>query len=214
MQKVFQIIFQIIFLALFVFWVITEKIQLWMAIFALGLILSIFLSRLYCGWACPINTLTGSVAWLKRKLKIKNIRIPTFIKKTEIRYIVLGLFVAIFAFSMLSGKKLAVFPALLIIGVALTLFFPEELWHRYLCPYGTLFHMIARKPLLGMRIDQTACTNCGACVRVCPAAAIDKKAENLMIKEDACLVCFDCSTKCRQNAISYQTTHKIISESI
>jgi len=204
MRKVLQIILQIIFLALFAFLVITEKVQLWMAIFVLGLVLSLFFSRLYCGWACPIDTLTGSVAWLKKKLKIKNIRIPTFLKKPAIRYIVLGLFVAMFAFTMISGKKLPVLPALLIIGVALTLFFPEELWHRYLCPYGTLFHLIARKPILSMRIDQNVCTNCGACRRVCPAVAIERKAENHVIKENACLVCFACSPICKQKAISYR----------
>lgn len=211
MRKVFQIILQIIFLALFAFLVITEKVQLWMAIFVLGLVLSLFFSRLYCGWACPINALTGSVAWLKKKLKIKNARIPTVLKKPAIRYIVLGLFVAMFAFTMISGKKLPVLPALLIIGVVLTLFFPEELWHRYLCPYGTLFHLISRKPFLSMRIDQNACTNCGACSRVCPAAAIDKKAENHVIKEDACLVCFDCSPICKQKAISYRKRKNNIS---
>ena len=209
MRNVLKIIFQIIFLILFVILIATEKVQLWMVIFVLGLIISLFFSRLYCGWVCPINTLTGSVSWLKNKLKIKHFKIPVFLKKPAIRYIVLGLFIALFAFTMISGKKLPVLPALLIIGVVLTLFFPEELWHGYLCPYGTLFHVIVRKPLYYMRIDPTFCTNCGACSRVCPGAAIDKKVENYLIKEDACLVCFDCSDECKQKAISYRKKKNI-----
>lgn len=212
MRKVLQTILQIIFLILFVILIATGKVQLWMAIFVLGLIVSIFLSRLYCGWACPINTLTSGLTWLKRKLKIKSLKIPAFLKKPAIRYIALGLFIALFAFTMISGKKLPVLPALLIIGVALTLFFPEELWHRYLCPYGTLLHVTALRPLSAVRINQPACTNCGACSRVCPAAAICKEDEYHTIKENACIVCFDCTSKCKHNAISYHKRHKDISQ--
>jgi len=214
MRKVFQIILQIIFLILFAVLAVTGKVQLWMVIFVLGLIASLFLSRFYCGWICPINTLTRSISWLKKKLKIRHLKIPKFLKKQAIRYIVFGLFIAIFAFTMISGRKLPVLPALLIIGVVVTLFFPEEMWHRYLCPYGTLFHAVSRKPLFHMQIDETACTNCGVCSRVCPAAAVDKEDKNYMIKVDACLACFDCSDKCKQKAILYWKRTKNISQKI
>jgi polyferredoxin len=185
-----------------------------MAIFVLGLIVSLFLSRFYCGWICPINTLTRSISWLKKKMKIKHFKIPKFLKTPAIRYFVFGLFIAIFAFTMISGRKLTVLPALLIIGVVLTLFFPEEMWHRYLYPYGTPFHAVFRKPLFHMQINETASTNCGVCSRVCPAAAVDKEGKNYMIKVDACSACFDCSDKCKQKTISYRKRKKNISQKI
>jgi len=207
MRKALQTTLQLLFLVAFIVLVIAGKIQLWMAIFAVGLIVAIFFSRLYCGWVCPINTLMRGISWFKRKLHIKSFRIPAFLKKPAIRYIVFGLFIAMFVFTMISGRKLPVLPGLLIIGVILTLFFPEELWHRYLCPYGTLFHLVSRKPFYSVDIDESVCTNCGVCSRVCPAAAVDKVDGNYLIIKSACLVCHACSDQCKQKAISY---HKII----
>ena len=214
MRKGLQTIIQIIFLVAFVVLTITGRIQLWMAIFALGLIVSVFFSRLYCGWVCPINTLMRGISWLKKKLHIKSIKIPTLLKKPAVRYIVFGLFIALFVFTMATGKKLPVLPGLLIIGVVLTIFFPEELWHRYLCPYGTLFHIVSRKSIFSMNIDKSECTNCGICSRICPAAAVDKEAGYYMIYKDACLVCFACSDKCKQKAISYHQRPKGIPQTL
>ncbi|NLC33496.1 MAG: 4Fe-4S binding protein, partial [Clostridiales bacterium] len=47
------------------------------------------------------------------------------------------------------------------------------------------------------------CNNCGACMRVCPAKAVEKLDKHHIVKTD-CLVCMDCVTNCRQQAISYK----------
>jgi ferredoxin-type protein NapH len=208
MRKAVHIILQVIFLVLFIILVITGKVQIWMGIFGVGVIVSIFFSRLYCGWVCPINTLTRSVSWVKRKLSIRGFKIPKFLKKTWVRYFALGLFAALFVFAMATGKKLPVLPAAIIIGVVLTLFFPEELWHRYLCPYGVIFSLVSKKSLYLVRINEDACTNCGVCQRVCPAGAIAKDSGSYKIKKEACLVCLDCSEKCKQKAIDYTINRK------
>lgn len=205
-MKKLQITLQIFFLALFAFLAITGKAQVWVGVFIAGLIVSLFFGRLYCGWVCPINTLAGSITRIKRKLRLRN-RTPEFLKKPVVRYTVFALFIGVFVLTMVSGKKLPVLPALLIIGAVLTILFTEELWHRYLCPYGTLFHFVARKPLYGMNINDTACTNCGMCSKVCPAGAVDKKDGYYKIKGNACLLCFDCTEKCGQKAIFYEKTN-------
>lgn len=203
MKKVLQIISQLVFLVLFTVLVITGQVQLWMGILVGGLILSIFLGRLYCGWACPINTLMRAVTWIKRKLKIKSFKTPKFLKRAWVRYTFLGLFIAVFAFVIITGKQLPVLPGLLVIGVVLTLFFPEELWHRYLCPYGTLFSLVSARSLLSVKIDEKSCTNCGICKRVCPAVAINDEGAKHKIEKKACLVCMECERVCKENSIKY-----------
>ncbi len=203
MKKILQLIIQLLFLFLFILLVISGKVQLWMGILLLGIIASFIMGRIYCGWFCSINTAMRAVAWVKSKLHIKSIPIPKVLTKPWVRLLILALFAIVFAFTMFSGKKLPVLPILFGIGIILTLIFPEEFWHRYLCPYGTIMSFPSTKSRYNMKIDADKCNSCGICKRTCPAGAIEKKeASHIILKKD-CLVCMDCSRKCKQNAISY-----------
>lgn len=191
-------------LALFIFLTISGKVQLWIGLFVVSILAALLLGRVYCGWLCPINTAMKGVSWMKKKLRIKSARIPAWLEKPWVRMTALGLFAAAFAFTMISGKKLPVLPALFMLGVLLTLVFPEELWHRYLCPYGLILCLPARKSRRAMTIDPDACNNCGMCGRVCPASAVVKRERQHEIRKSDCLVCLDCSRTCKQKAIHYQ----------
>lgn len=204
MKKYLQFTLQTMFLVLFIFLVINGKVQLWMGLFAASILVAFLLGRAYCGWICPINTVMRGVAWIKKKLCIKNIGISAWLMKPWVRILALGLFVAVFIFTAVSGKKLPVLPTLFAIGIILTFFFPRELWHRYLCPYGTIFSLPARKSKYAMVIEPELCNRCGMCRRVCPAKAVVKRESNYEILKNECIVCMECSNVCRQKAISYR----------
>lgn len=204
MKKNIQTVIQIAFLAVFVAVVITGKMPLWLGIFIGGVVLSIFLGRLFCGYVCPINTLMEAVSFIKRKLRIKNFNSPTFLKKKPIRYSALVLFFVAFIFVMVSGKPLPVLPLLVILGVVSTIFFSEELWHRFLCPYGTIFSFASRKSSIAMKIDPEKCNNCSACTKVCPANSITRDEKTHSIEKNECIVCRRCSRVCNQSAIKYR----------
>lgn len=203
MSDKLKLIVQLIFLALFAVLVATGQVQVWVGIFLLGIIASFFLGRIYCGWLCPINTVMNAVTAIKKKLGIKKQRVPQVLTSPWIKSLVLILFIAAFAFSMITGRAIPALPALFAAGVVLTIFFPEELWHRYLCPYGTILSLPARKAKLNMVIDQEKCDSCGICKKVCPAGAVQVSNKVYSIKGNSCLVCLDCSTHCRQDAIAY-----------
>lgn len=204
MKKTVQIILQVLFLALFIFLIVNGKVQVWMGLFVAAILSTFLLGRVYCGWVCPINTVMRAVTWVKRKLHIKSFKIPAWLTKPFIRFLALGLFIAVFIFTIVSGKKLPVLPALFGIGIILTLFFPEELWHRYLCPYGTILSIPARKSKHIMTIEPDLCNSCGMCKRVCPAAAVEKEQFHYNIMKNDCIVCMECSEACKQEAISYK----------
>ncbi|MHB1314211.1 MAG: 4Fe-4S binding protein [Christensenellales bacterium] len=202
MQRIIQRTLQILFLALFIALAALGKVQLWMGVFAAGVALSFFFGRVYCGWACPIGTATAGVTFLKKKLRIKNIRTPAFLKKPFIRYFVLAAFVAVFALTMVQGLKAPVLPILFGAGVLAAAFFHEELWHRCLCPYGTILQLTSTLSKRGMKIDGALCTDCGKCVRVCPSGAAVKKERHTIVQNE-CLVCRDCVQSCPKEAVRY-----------
>ncbi len=204
MRKIIQGLIQIVFLAIFIFLIIVGKVQLWMGLFILGFIISILFGRIYCGWFCPINTVMIGTTWVKKKLHLKSINIPPILKKTWVRYTALALFILLFVFTLVSGKKLPVLPILFLIGIFLTFLFPEELWHRYLCPYGSILHFPAKLSNHQLSIDPNQCNNCGACMRICPAKAVEKHEKNHEIIKSDCILCMKCTENCKQDAITYK----------
>ncbi len=176
-----------------------------MGLFALSVILALFYGRFYCGWLCPINTLMKTVTGIKRKLKFGKLKIPRLLTHPFFRYGFLALFLLAFGVVMKTGRKLPVLPALLILGTGLTFFFPEELWHRYLCPYGTILHFTGARAGRSLNVDTGRCSSCGSCGRVCSGGAVREAAEGKYdLERGLCLLCLDCIDQCPQRAIYYR----------
>jgi len=201
-QKLKQTSVRILFLALFTFLLSLGKPQIFMILFVISVLGSFLLGRVYCGWLCPISTLMSVVTAIKKKLHLKNRKVPALLMKPSVRISSVGIFMAFFVFTLVSGRKLPVVLALLVVGAALTLFFPEELWHRCLCPYGLILSFPSSKAKHAMTVDSDLCNNCGTCMRVCPAKAIIKKNKHEIMSKD-CLVCMECSRSCKQEAIHF-----------
>jgi len=200
-----RIIVELAFLALFGFLFFRGSIQLWLAVFAVGALLSLFFGRIYCGWICPMNTLFRPITWLRKKLNIKPFETPAFLKHSAVRIV----FVFLFFGTMLITKRLEMeLPAPAIItGLSLlvVLFFEESLWHNSVCPYGTIFSLTSRPAKKGMVIDETACISCGKCQKVCPSNAIDTlDTKKRRIRKFDCLVCQSCAEVCSVGAIKYR----------
>lgn len=204
MSKIVQRGVQLLFLALFLTLMVLGRIQVWMGIFVVSAIASLLFSRFYCGWMCPVNTLLKPVTWAKKKLHIKSFKVPKSLSSKWSRAFMLVLFLGVLVFTFKTGKRLPVLPVLVGLGFVLTLFFPEELWHHYLCPYGAIISLPSRKAKHGMKIDEEACINCGKCAKVCPSLAIVKEEKHHSIIKNECLVCRECVDACPNGAIAYR----------
>ncbi len=203
-SKKMQVLLQILFLGLFVFILARGDARIWFLLFAALFLLSFIFSRFYCGYVCPINTVMKPVSFIKKKLGNKEGRIPRFMKRPVVRYGFLVVVIGLMVFSAVTGRDLPVLPVLIGLGFFLTVFFPEKLFHRHLCPFGAMLKLPGKAAFMAVRIDPEDCTNCGVCARVCPSGAAHEMGDVHGITKDECLVCMECVRACPVKTIHYQ----------
>lgn len=189
----------------FGFLIFKDRAQVWVILVVGGLLLSTFKGRLYCGYLCPINTVMEVIDNNAEKKKRKRLKTPNWMKSNLVRGMGLVIFLGTMVLVFRTGKKLPVLPALFLLGVLLTIIFEPSLWHRYLCPYGTLFSIFSRKNKTGYKVEDEGCIKCGICVRACPTDAIIWESKQLdpVINKSECIVCGKCEKKCPREVISY-----------
>ena len=124
----------------------------------------------FCKYICPAGTLEGAVLLLLHPAN------------GALRAMTGGLF----------WWKMGVL--LLVLGGCVFLY---RAFCRFLCPLGALYSLLSRLALLGVRVDETRCTDCGACVRAC---RMDIRA----VGDGECIHCGDCIDRCPARAISFR----------
>lgn len=171
--------------------------------FGIGLLLSTYFGRFYCGYICPINTGIKFIDDKADKNKRKRKTVPETFKKLWIRYGILVLFLGTMIIVFKTGKKLPVLPALFGLGTIITIFYKPEFWHRYLCPYGSLLSIFSKFNKRSYMLLNEDCIKCGQCVSACPSDAIlwEDKKESPIIIQNECLMCGKCKEVCPTDAI-------------
>lgn len=194
---------QISTIVLFLILIALGKVQIWMAIFGIGLLLSTYFGRFYCGYICPINTGMALIDDNANKNQRKRRSVPEVFKKAWTRYGILVLFLGTMIMVFKTGKKLPVLPVLFGLGIIITIFYKPEFWHRYLCPYGTLLSIFSKFNKRSYMVANENCIKCRKCVRACPSDAIlwEGKEEYPTIIENECLLCGKCKEVCPTDAI-------------
>ena len=194
-----------LFLLLFLAVMVSGRVQIWMMVFLGSMVGTLLLSRFYCGWICPINTVTTLTDNLFRKKRIRRKPVPSWAKKPVVRFGALVVFLLVLMTMLRTGRRLPLLPVLTLVGVLLSLRYVSAFWHRYLCPYGTLLSLPGTWARKKWQVTTESCTGCGACVRICPAEAVAVEAENgkAVINASQCLACTACARICPPEAINY-----------
>ncbi len=193
----------------------------WLLVLALFCLLAIIGAKAVCGWACPYGALQELLfklpflaAW-KKKHKLpfwpaNAMRIGLFM--LCIAGLVWNLFGlsrqgrviyhAINPFNLFELHITGVIIALYIAAtLVLSLFFYRP--HCYcVCPFGLLSWLLEKISVFKIRIDRQACTDCGACIRACPGAAMKGLQEKAAFPAD-CFSCGECLRVCKADALSY-----------
>ena len=173
--------------------------------------------KTFCGWLCPVGTVSEYLWRFGRRICGRNFRLPRAldIGMRSLKYILLGLFLyavgampvaAIRAFlegpyGMVDDVKMLNFFRFLGLGGGIVMailviasVFVQNFWCRYLCPYGALMGAVSAASPLGIRRDANLCIDCGKCARACPAALpVDRL---VSIRSAECTGCLECAAAC------------------
>ncbi len=179
---------------------------------------SLAMKKGFCGWICPIGTLSQYVWMAGEKLFGRNFRITGLADNSlrSLKYVLMGMFVLFIGvmpvwamvvyfindyyktadirmlkfFTEMSTVTLWV---LIVLGVLSLLY--KNFWCRYLCPYGALAGLVSKLSPVKVRRNETKCAHCHACTKHCPAQ-IDVEKQTI-VKSAECFGCLTCVSRCR-----------------
>lgn len=169
--------------------------------------------RVFCSWACPVNAVTDSASWLRRRLKITSGRAPRALR--------FGLIPAILLACAVSGvtvwewvnpvsltQRALIFGGHLALGATAAvflfdLFLAPRGWCGHLCPVGASYALIGHKSLLRVTAQASSrCNDCADCYAVCPEPQVipialkGKDDASPVILSSACTNCGRCVDVC------------------
>lgn len=81
--------------------------------------------------------------------------------------------------------------------IAVSAVFMYRSFCRFLCPLGAIYSLFAPVAILGVRVDEAACTHCGRCIQTC-------KMDIKKVGDRECIQCGECMRECKPEAIHWK----------
>jgi polyferredoxin len=186
-------------------------------LFAAILGVSLVMKKGFCGWICPVGTLSQYFWMAGEKIFGRNFRIRGFtdISLRSLKYVLMGFFLlAIGVMPLWSTAMFFIGDYYKVVDVRMMKFFTEmttvtmwvlialaalsflykNFWCRYLCPYGALLGLVSRLSPFKVRRNEEQCSHCHACTRHCPTH-IDVE-NTAVVKSAECYGCLTCVSRC------------------
>jgi len=188
-----------------------------MFLFLAFVLISLLLKKAFCSWLCPVGTLSEFLAHLGRRIFGRNLLLPRWldIPLRGLKYLLLAFFVFIIGsmsaaaldefmqtpygiiadVKMLNFFRHMGFTAVIVVGVLVLLsVVVENVWCRYLCPYGALMGVVSLGSPLRIRRDPSLCIDCTKCAKACPSMLpVDHL---ITIRSAECTGCLECVAAC------------------
>jgi ferredoxin-type protein NapH len=180
--------------------------------------------RVFCSWVCPVNVVTDTAAWLRRRLRISSGRAPR-------RSLRLALAAALLLACALTGQavwesvnpvsltqRALIFGGSLAWGAAAAVFLFDLLvaprgWCGHVCPVGASYALIGSASLLRVSARHASrCNDCADCFAVCPEPQVitaplkGKSGSGPVITDRDCTNCGRCIDVCALDVFNY--THR------
>ncbi len=173
-----------------------------------------FFGRMFCSWVCPMNVVTDTSEFLRKKVQLKpNVKLS---KNTRYGVLTAGLILSLIsgtpAFEAINpiailhrglifgmGGGWAFIAAIFLFDVAVS----KQGWCGHLCPVGAFYSIIGKFTLLKIKHRADNCTNCQKCFKVCPEGQVLDiiNIKTGYIRSSACTNCMRCVEVCEDEAL-------------
>lgn len=179
------------------------------------LLLTLLVRRAFCGYACPIGTISEWVQLAARRLGLRAGRVPYRLDRALalLKYPVLGAILYFtwkvgelvfrgydpcYALISRHGEDITLWAYVISGAILLTSAVLVVPFCRWLCPLAAVFTPFSRPALARVKRNGETCIDCGVCGRVCPMGIpVDRLRQ---VTAARCTSCLDCLTACPKRA--------------
>jgi polyferredoxin len=181
--------------------------------FILGgvLLMTLLVRRAFCGYMCPIGTLSEWLRVVGQRLRIPAVTVPYWADRwlALLKYVVLAIilwltwragelifrgFDPCYALISRHGTDItfwAYVVAGIIVVASLIVMLP---FCRWFCPLAAVLSPFSRFGFTRVKRDEQACSNCGLCAKSCPVTIPVHEVKE--VKAARCLSCMKCVEVC------------------
>ena len=190
-------------------------------VFGAVILTVLLLRRAFCGYLCPIGTISEWLGVVARRVGLRAFRVPTKLDRVLSlgKYVILAAILVVTwrlgelafrgycpAYALLSrhGADITfwayvVAGAIIVVSLLVTMPFC-----RWFCPLAAVLNPLSRFGLGRIKRDGTACNSCGRCAASCPMAIPVDQLRQVTVSR--CLACMNCIEACpskEQRALSW-----------
>ena len=189
-----------------------------LVIFIGSLVLAVLAKKSFCGWICPVGTLSEAGWKVGQRVFGKNFNIHKYIDYPlrSLKYVLTAFFLYVILVKMSSLQIVAFLdtPYWKVADIKLLNFFTEmtlttkivlslilglsfvykNFWCRYLCPYGGLLGLLSLLSPVKITRQEAKCINCGLCSKNCPSRLPVDALK--VVRSPECTGCLTCISKC------------------
>ncbi len=178
--------------------------------------------RVYCSWVCPVNIVTDTAEWLRRKMGIKGGAQLSRNARYWVLVLSLGLATATGTLAWELINPVSMVQRALIFGIGfawvvmlaifiLDAFISRRAWCGHLCPVGAFYGLLGKFSLVRVSaVARNKCDDCMECFVVCPESSVIKpalkgEAKNIgpVIMSSDCTNCGRCVDICGKDVFQF-----------
>jgi len=145
-RQLVLLLVQLSLLGLFIALHLAGATKVWLFVLIAGFIASLFVGRLYCRVACPVNTFNRIAALLPGGIRLRIGKGPVWLTHPVFRVAWFSILLATLVSAMILGLRFHLFTIITLIGIILCRVFPAA-WCNGLCPWGALLQCGSRLSL-------------------------------------------------------------------
>lgn len=199
------------------------ELSAWLGVLWVTVFYSLAGGRVFCSWVCPVNAVTDSASWLRRKFRINTGRTPASLRYWLIPTILVasaitGVTVWEWVNPVTLTHRALIFGSYLALASTMAVFLFDLVvaprgWCGHLCPVGATYALLGRKSLVRVSAHASGrCNDCAQCYAVCPepqvipSALKGKDNASPVIVDMNCTNCGRCIDVCAPSVFQY--THR------